>query len=472
MTGQPDSETFTERFSLVPGVYSATTSDGLLRLVIGSRGAGIGTAEPWRLDILRRLAKEPCTERELEAAGAGPDALAEFVGALRIGGWLETEISGPGGAGPHYALRPTRRPSSPDGPVPDGPAPDDLVLSRFAIAHRERDTEGLVVESPLAWASARLHDPALLGTLTGASPSTPSPAAGTLAHRFRGDLFRAGLAVPAALPEDEPFDRRQWSPHELWFHWRSRIGERDSLGRGYGRTRWADGLYEPVPARREPYQSPAIDLHRPDLEALRSRDPALTAVVEDRRSIRANDDDAPITARQLGEFLYRCARVRETPGPDGSPQLSKPYPAGGSVYELELYPVVRRASGLAPGVYHYDGHDHALRLVRGPGRGMERLLATARHGTFERLNPQVLIVVTARFGRLMWTYEQMPYSLILKHVGVLYQSMYLAATAMGLAPCGLGGGDSETFNEVTGSGFTAESAVGEFMLGSRPADGS
>jgi hypothetical protein len=30
-------------------------------------------------------------------------------------------------------------------------------------------------------------------------------------------------------------------------------------------------------------------------------------------------------------------------------------------------------------------------------------------------------------------------------VGVLYEAMYLAATAMGLAPCGLGGGDAALF---------------------------
>jgi len=46
--------------------------------------------------------------------------------------------------------------------------------------------------------------------------------------------------------------------------------------------------------------------------------------------------------------------------------------------------------------------------------------------------------------------------------------MYLVATAMGLAPCALGSGDTELFAKATGLDRLAEASVGEFMLGSRP----
>jgi hypothetical protein len=45
--------------------------------------------------------------------------------------------------------------------------------------------------------------------------------------------------------------------------------------------------------------------------------------------------------------------------------------------------------------------------------------------------------------------------------------MYLAATAMGLAPCALGAGDSDLFARATGIDYYAETSVGEFLLGSR-----
>jgi hypothetical protein len=45
--------------------------------------------------------------------------------------------------------------------------------------------------------------------------------------------------------------------------------------------------------------------------------------------------------------------------------------------------------------------------------------------------------------------------------------MYLVATAMGLAPCALGGGDSDLFAAVARTNYYAETSVGEFILGSK-----
>ena len=44
--------------------------------------------------------------------------------------------------------------------------------------------------------------------------------------------------------------------------------------------------------------------------------------------------------------------------------------------------------------------------------------------------------------------------------------MYLAATAMGLAAAVSGGGDSDLFSRAVGAEYSAESSVGEFLLGS------
>jgi SagB-type dehydrogenase family enzyme len=118
-------------------------------------------------------------------------------------------------------------------------------------------------------------------------------------------------------------------------------------------------------------------------------------------------------------------------------------------------------------MYHYDPRAHELRLVRGPGRETERLLRGAAWSARVRTRPQVLLVAAARFGRLTSSYEELAYALTLKHVGVLYQTMYLVATSMGLAACALGAGDAMAFTDATGLEYTAESSVGEFILGSR-----
>jgi SagB-type dehydrogenase family enzyme len=83
--------------------------------------------------------------------------------------------------------------------------------------------------------------------------------------------------------------------------------------------------------------------------------------------------------------------------------------------------------------------------------------------------PQVLLTIAARFSRVAWKYESIAYALILKNLGVLYQTMYLVAESMGLAACALGGGNADLFAAAAGVDYYAESSVGELVLGSRPA---
>ena len=97
---------------------------------------------------------------------------------------------------------------------------------------------------------------------------------------------------------------------------------------------------------------------------------------------------------------------------------------------------------------------------------VETLLYDAWKATGQQDIPQVLLIITARFGRLFWKYPSFGYGLILKHIGVLYQTFYLVATAMQLAPCAIGSGNSEKFCQVAALDEVEESSVGEFSLGS------
>jgi SagB-type dehydrogenase family enzyme len=349
------------------------------------------------------------------------------------------------------------------------------VLSRFAYVRRQ-GTEA-VLESPLAHARIILNDcraAALVGAL--AAPATaeelvervgglPADAvAGVLAL-----LLQAGLLGEAGA-DDAPA-LQTWEFHDLLFHARSRKGRFDAP---YGGTyRLAERL-APPPALKPVATGQAHELYRPDLERLEREDPPLARVQAQRRSIREFDAAHPITDRQLGEFLFRVARVthyREaevlTPhGPVRQDFAARPYPAGGGLYELELYAAVQACDNLAGGLYHYDPAGH--RLIRLRGRTPE-VAALLRDGAESTGAPedtlQVLLIVTARFPRLAWKYESIAYALTLKHVGVLYQTMYLAATAMGLAPCAIGGGDSDLFARAAGTDYYAETSVGEFLLG-------
>ena len=72
-------------------------------------------------------------------------------------------------------------------------------------------------------------------------------------------------------------------------------------------------------------------------------------MLDARRSVRAQGP-VPISAADLGVFLFHSARVREiVPGADQlGPSTRRPYPSAGACYELELYLVVDRCADSRP----------------------------------------------------------------------------------------------------------------------------
>ncbi|MFC8527721.1 SagB family peptide dehydrogenase [Nocardia sp. NPDC057227] len=403
-----------------------------------------------QLLALKTLNRGPATVAEL-ATAAGED-VTPLLDRLAGAGWLAVTVRAEGRD--LYTVLPFGTPPQGE-PVP---RPPTATLSKFAVLHR--DADGFVLEHPLSWCDIRIHDPRFLALLEPSGLGLPA------ADRFRADLHRGGfLADPAA--EEQAFTSRSWSAPDLWFHRRSTLGERVVTWEHFGPTKWAKGQFPQPPARKPGYPADPIPLPRPDLAALRAADPTLTAVLEDRVSTRAFDDAAPITLGQLAELLFRTARSRgvrsEVPGEE---LVSKPYPSGGSVYELELYPVVRNVAGLAPGMYHYDAHEHALRpIAEAASPAVSTLVKSTSATLADGAEPQVLLVLGARTGRVMWTYEQVSYAVILKHVGVLMQTVYLAATAMGLGACAQGFGDTAAFVRAAGVDELEECSVGSIIVG-------
>jgi oxazoline/thiazoline dehydrogenase len=342
-------------------------------------------------------------------------------------------------------------------------------LSRFAYSRR--DGEGSTyLESPLAHARLRLERPLvgsvlwwlgkavtlreLLALLPGEDKEELT---GLLAVLVLGKfVFLEGSVEGGEAGE-------QWEFHDLLFHSRSRLGRHDNpVG---GTYRFGSRL-APQPVVKDREGGGEIGLYRPDMGRLCVTDASLTEVLEGRASLREYGEDA-VTVRQLGEFLYRVARVKEVEGGELGEWSRRPYPGAGACYELEWYLTIERCEGLGPGFYWYHPLRHALVLVHEANKETERQLADARESVGGDAGLQVLITLAARFQRVSWKYESLAYALILKDVGVVYATMYLVATAMGLAPCALGVGDADLFVRLAGTEYLQETSVGEFLLGSR-----
>jgi len=429
----------------------------------GSRRLRLSAPGPAQHAFLRALARGGQGEEELCAAASLE--LHCLLALLEQEGWICYALARDGRElatleplAPAFRLRPA---------LGDGA----WRLSRFAWIRRIGDAA--VLESPLGFGRVRLHAPELLETVGRlCRPRTPEALAcdalpPALARPFLSLLASAGAAAPCAaggvLAEDLDPVLRPWEFHDLLFHSRSRPGRHgDPVG---GTFRFLGDL-APLPGLK-PARPGAVPLPEPGPP----RDaPAFFGVLEARRSIRAPGRD-PITLAQLGTFLHHVARARGVLAPDpgaGRPYeaVSGPCPGGGALHEIELYLNVSRCAGLDPGFYHYAAGAHALEPWPGSEAASAQLLLHGRRAMGALPAPDVLFTLAARVQRVAWKYQTIAYALILKNTGVLLQQMYLVATALGLAPCAIGTGDTQLFAQASGLDFTEESSVGEFALSS------
>jgi SagB-type dehydrogenase family enzyme len=470
------------------GARVHTDADGVTRLVCPSQGVSLGELDAAALTALTMLSDTDVDDRELLAgvfAEHGPSGVQgahALLAELRAGNWLRATLEHNGTAlvtvcplGERFADDP-RSAADLVSDVLSGmirPVVRPVVMSRFALLRR--DDRRPLLESPRSAFGVRIQHSPLMSVLGELATPTPiaslTPPDGLDPEAFAavvGVLMACRLVVPVGSGEDTDFDLLQWSPHELWFHAHTRRTRHESP---WGATYWAKGRFDPLPATHVPLGGTRLPLFRPNMDAVAARDLSLTQVLETRRSLRRHDDTSPLTAEQLGEFLYRTARTRGVRTFEGVELIDRPYPSGGALHELEIYPVVGKVSGIPAGLYRYDGLAHQLELLSVNSPLSRQLTSRAARAAALPAEPQVLIVITARFGRVMWKYQSMSYALTLKNVGVLFSVMYGVATAMKLAPCALGGGDAHLFGKAAGLDQLREASVGEFLLGSADQSG-
>ena len=361
---------------------------------------------------------------------------------------------------------------------------DTLVLSRFAYMRRRGND--LVLESPRSEALFRVCDPKVAAAL--ALLATPQPVKKLRRqNNFPGVallsllvdceiLFKVDAAKDSGLrPSEGDHDLVLWDFHDLLFHARSTEGRHaNPLG---GVCPYA-GIVSPLPAVRPCWSGAKIDLAKVEAAfAPADTDAELpdSRLLRKRHSVRSFDDQKPITLAELALLLDRTARVQsEWSGAldlgDGSTSPSidyaaRPYPAGGSCYELELYLAVEKCEGLARGFYHYDPRGHALTPIEVRAPDLEAFVKSTEFAMGALAAPQILITMAARFGRVSWKYSAIAYSLILKDVGVLTQTFYMMATEMGLGGCAIGSMNISLFAKMTGLAFYVEGPVGQFAIG-------
>jgi SagB-type dehydrogenase family enzyme len=348
------------------------------------------------------------------------------------------------------------------------------VLSRFAYCRKEN--QQLVLESPLSHAQILLFDwkgaaliselakPQLIHEVSTKIPGISEDVTQLLFSLLLSTEMLFEVKEDGKTEEEESEPLRQWEFHNLLFHSRTRTGRHSNpIGRTYP---FLDQI-NPLPVVKPKVSKDTIVLYKPDLDHLQNSDYPLTLILEERTSLRSYNDDLPITDKQLGEFLYRSARIKQIIKTEKEEMSRRPYVNGGGAYEFELYVIANTCQNIPSGFYHYCPQEHQLCRISGRNQHVTALLEDAWLANRDRSFPQVLIIISARFQRIAWTYESIAHTTLLKNVGALFQTMYLVATAMNLAPCALGNGNSDLFAAAAGTDYYAETSVGEFILGSK-----
>lgn len=355
-----------------------------------------------------------------------------------------------------------------------------VVMSRFAYMRR-RGSE-MVVESPRAGALFRIFDPKLVSLI--ATLAVPRkigelreedgfPGVEFLALLVDSQIvFKADVTGESNLRLAEgDHDLALWDFHDLLFHTRSTEGRHaNPVGGVYPHG----GTIPPLPAMRPSWPGKKVDLCT-FLDARKKAVPPVAKLLRERHSTRRFNDRRPITLAELSQFLDGAARALPRPGGDvgsGNGGTVRPYPSAGASYELELYLAVNLCEGLDRGFYHYDSGAHGLVRIDVPANEVKALLERAIEATGASAAPQVLLLIAARFGRISWKYSSIAYSLVLKDVGVLTQTLYLMAAGMELGGCAIGIANIEQFARMTGIGFHVEGPVGQFTIGRPAPDGS
>lgn len=251
------------------------------------------------------------------------------------------------------------------------------------------------------------------------------------------------LKKPLLLKEIEKiaYPPREWDEYRVAFlyHEHSKFGrrksERDFIHIGQLRQnrelislmtkhfkKYPEVTYQPLPSLLELSSSESVSL--------------LEAIVR-RRSIREfSGKEMPfeIFARLL---VFSYGITGEMPYDTGDIQYLRASPSAGALYPLEVYAVVLMVENLPRGVYHYNGKENAIGLLK-EGDFKDFLVNICTEQEMIR-QASVVFFLTAYPLRIMRKYRERGLRFIYLDAGHMAEHIYLLATAYGFGACALGG---------------------------------
>ena len=154
-----------------------------------------------------------------------------------------------------------------------------------------------------------------------------------------------------------------------------------------------------------------------------------------------------VTARKLGPktldlsqltSLLFAAYGETRSNDDGS--FGRPFrtiPSAGAMYPLELFFFTHKVKDLKTGLYHYNPHEHHLRLMS--EENLTGPIAEALAQPNVALDSSVIFLISAIFARETMKYGDRGYRFAFLEAGHLGQNLDLASASLGLGSMSIGG---------------------------------
>lgn len=307
---------------------------------------------------------------------------------------------------------------------------------------------------------------------------------GAKAQRLE-EMARAGLLVSDQSDPDlsrlrhraTVLDSNNWHPYAALYHFMTRSAEYHypfeyGLAEAEAEARAKRFVAE--------HGAPPDSYHTlPDLPQIElpsvEKNGELYELLRRRKTSRAFDTDRKMSVKDLATLLYY------TYGCHGytylSPEvllLHRTSPSGGSRHPVEVYLLVLRVDGLAPGLYHYNMCDHVLEKMEEVDLEQAQGLAVEFGGGQDHMKTaHVIFIMTARYHRNYWKYQRISktYGVVLMDVAHLSQTLYLIATDLNLGALFSTAINSPRIDEVLGLDGYEEGALAIFVCGAKPEEG-
>jgi len=206
--------------------------------------------------------------------------------------------------------------------------------------------------------------------------------------------------------------------------------------------------HQPSPYKEFPYALKQIPIRLSDPKGGKP----LWEVIAQRRSIR-DFSRQPISFSQLSQLIWATQGITsKARGFD-----FRATPSAGALYPIETYIVANRVEEISPGLYHYNVKESQIILLKEGHFGSD--LQDAGLGQEMLAEAACVFIWTAIVERSKWKYRERAYRYIYMDAGHIGQTLYLAATALGLGCCTVGAFFDEEVDRLIGVDGNEEISV-------------